>query len=354
MKCVFVGSMKEDSGYIVEVLQEKEYEIIQAGEYDQIEKTINPVLESQAEIAVYDLLPLNDDPLEIVEVIDSIQQSRDGKKIIFLAAGMGKNTPVIDALRKAGYVNFVLDSTYGAKKEKFARCLTNFYESNADRLDRELSDTELPRELHFTAFAGAQTRIGTTTQAIQYAGYLADCGKRVCYVEETGDFFPQKLFETYQYAAESGDCITYAGIPMYTGKTMQEMLKMNYEHFVLDFGSIEREQFAASLFFDERMQRVIVAGTKPQEWTHTKYVLANALCKDAAYILSFADISDVEAVSGAFFQMPLFAGYIPDMFARDQEDLALGYRRLFPEEETKRKKENRKKKSAHKRTRRAL
>ena len=48
------------------------------------------------------------------------------------------------------------------------------------------------------------------------------------------------------------------------------------------------------------------------------------------------------------------AGYIPDMFARDQEDLALGYRRLFPEEETKRKKENRKKKSAHKRTRRAL
>ena len=47
MKCVFVGSLKEDSGYIVEVLQEKEYEIIQAGEYDQIEKTINPVLESQ-------------------------------------------------------------------------------------------------------------------------------------------------------------------------------------------------------------------------------------------------------------------------------------------------------------------
>lgn len=45
MKCVFVGSLKEDSGYIVEVLQEKEYEIIQAGEYDQIEKTINPVLE---------------------------------------------------------------------------------------------------------------------------------------------------------------------------------------------------------------------------------------------------------------------------------------------------------------------
>lgn len=62
---------------------------------------------------MYDLLPLNDDPLEIVEVIDSIQQSRGWEKDNFLAAGMGKNTPVIDALRKAGYVNFVLDSTYG-------------------------------------------------------------------------------------------------------------------------------------------------------------------------------------------------------------------------------------------------
>ena len=108
MKCVFVGSLKEDSGYIVEVLQEKEYEIIQAGEYDQIEKTINPVLESQAEIAVYDLLPLNDDPLEIVEVIDSIQQSRDGKKIIFLAAGMGKNTPVIQSCRESFILRHLL------------------------------------------------------------------------------------------------------------------------------------------------------------------------------------------------------------------------------------------------------
>ena len=82
---------------------------------------------------------------------------------------------------------------------------------------------------------------------------------------------------------------------------------------------------------------MIVAGTKPQEWTHTKYVLANALCKDAAYILSFADISDVEAVSGAFFQMPLFAGYIPDMFARDQEDLKAGYGYLFSEDRKKKK-----------------
>ena len=71
---------------------------------------------------------------------------------------------------------------------------------------------------------------------------------------------------------------------------------------------MEQQNVKYEMCIRDRMQRVIVAGTKPQEWTHTKYVLANALCKDAAYILSFADISDVEAVSGAFFQMPLFAG----------------------------------------------
>ena len=208
VKCIFVGNLDDDAGFISEVLQEKGIELIKAGTYDQIEKTINPVIESQAEIVVYDLLALSDQPRELVEIINRIQQSRGGAKIIFLAAGKGTNTPVIDSLLKAGYVNFVLDSTYGAKKTKFARCLTNYYESNADQLNQELKETELPRELHFIAFAGTQARIGTTTQALQYAGYLADCGEKVCYVEENEDGFPYCLFELYQYAVKEGDCIT--------------------------------------------------------------------------------------------------------------------------------------------------
>lgn len=77
-----------------------------------------------------------------------------------------------------------MESTYGAKKTKFARCLTNYYESNAGNVNQELKEADLPHELHFIAFAGTQSRIGTTTQALQYAGYLADCGEKVCYVEE--------------------------------------------------------------------------------------------------------------------------------------------------------------------------
>ena len=53
----------------------------------------------------------------------------------------------------------------------------------------------------------------------------------------------------------------------------------------LDMGSIDQEKFAGQLFFDERVQRVIVAGVKPQEWVCTKYVRSTALCKDAAYII---------------------------------------------------------------------
>lgn len=350
VKCIFVGNLDDDAGFISEVLQEKGIELIKAGTYDQIEKTINPVIESQAEIVVYDLLALSDQPRELVEIINRIQQSRGGAKIIFLAAGKGTNTPVIDSLLKAGYVNFVLDSTYGAKKTKFARCLTNYYESNADQLNQELKETELPRELHFIAFAGTQARIGTTTQALQYAGYLADCGEKVCYVEENEDGFPHCLFELYQYAVKEGDCITYAGIPMYEKKSMQELLKMDYEYFILDMGSIDQEKFAGQLFFDERVQRVIVAGVKPQEWVCTKYVRSTALCKDAAYIISFASDADVEAVSGAFSKMPLFAGYIPDMFARDQGDLALGYNKLFSEKKTYRKEKTKKNKNRGRRS----
>lgn len=349
MICVFVGNIEEDNGYITEVLQEKGYDLIEAGEFDRVEKTINPVIEAEADIAVYDLLTLTaDDPEELVEIINSIQQSRNQAKIIFLAAGKGKNTPVIDALIKAGYVNFVLESTYGKKKELFARCLTNYYESNADRLDRELGNTDIPKTLHFVAFAGTQSRIGTTTQAMQYAGYLVDQGCRACYVEENNDEVPQLLLQSYQYAVHTKDCITYAGIPMYMKKTMAEMQKMNFEYFVLDMGDINREDFDGNLFLADGVKRVMVAGVKPNEWQQTKYVRNNAMCSDVSFIFSFSPTEDMEAVSSTFSNSILFAGYMPDMFARNQEDLAAGYRMLFPEKEYKDNSQKRKQKGRQK------
>ena len=87
MRCVFVGNIEEDNGYITEVLQEKGYDLIEAVEFDRVEKTINHVIEAEADIAVYDLLTLTaDDPEELVEIINSVQQSRNQAKIIFLAA----------------------------------------------------------------------------------------------------------------------------------------------------------------------------------------------------------------------------------------------------------------------------
>ena len=141
----------------------------------------------------------------------------------------------------------------------------------------------------------------------------------------------------YQYAVETGDCITYAGIPMYERKPMQELLKMDYEYFVLDMGSMKQEQFLSTLFFDSRVKRVIVAGAKPQEWIHTKTARANVLCRDAAYIISFASNEDIVGISSSFANPPLFAAWIPDMFARDQEDLKAGYGYLFSEDRKKKK-----------------
>ena len=43
----------------------------------------------------------------------------------------------------------------------------------------------------------------------------------------------------------------------------------------------------------------------------------------------------MEAISSTFSSPVLFAGYVPDMFARNQEDLAAGYRMLFSEKEYK-------------------
>ena len=50
MKCVFVGDLEDDAGFVAEVLQEKGIELIEAGVYGQIEPTINPVIEAQADM----------------------------------------------------------------------------------------------------------------------------------------------------------------------------------------------------------------------------------------------------------------------------------------------------------------
>lgn len=92
----------------------------------------------------------------------------------------------------------------------------------------------------------------------------------------------------------------------------------------------------------------MVAGVKPNEWQQTKYVRNNAMCSDVSFIFSFSPTEDMEAVSSTFSNSILFAGYVPDMFARNQEDLAAGYRMLFPEKEYKDNSQKRKQKGRQK------
>ena len=331
MKCIFVGDIQHnDNGFVQDVLKDNGYDEIETtGEVDRIDRTINPVLKSQADVVILDLLPLIDEPKEIVEAVQSIQKSRNNKKIIFLAVGKGGKSPVVRELRAVGYVNFVLASTYAEKQKMFDRCLTNYYETNPNLVDKDLDENEMVREVHFIAFAGSQSHIGTTTQALQLTGYLIDCGKKACYVELNDHGFPDDLRRADNYVTKTNDCITYAGIPMYSSLTMQDMMKKDYEYFILDMGPLTTDVFESNIFFDNRVKRVIVAGIKPDEWVYTKHIKENQQLADVEYIISFADETSMERVIGTFERPPLFSGYHPDMFSREGEDLAEGYRRLL-------------------------
>jgi len=63
MKCVFVGSLKEDSGYIVEVLQEKEYEIIETTDKDG--QVVHSALRKSNDNNEEDLYPIGVNPNDI-------------------------------------------------------------------------------------------------------------------------------------------------------------------------------------------------------------------------------------------------------------------------------------------------
>ena len=212
----------------------------------------------------------------------------------------------------------------------FDRCLTNYYETNPNLVDKDLDENEMVREVHFIAFAGSQSPYRNNDAGPQLTGYLIDCGKKACYVELNDHGFPDDLRRADNYVTKTNDCITYAGIPMYSSLTMQDMMKKDYEYFILDMGPLTTDVFESNIFFDNRVKRVIVAGGS----SRMNGCIQNTSRKSAARgcgIHHFLRGRNLDGKSDGTTKKPyaLFSGYHPDMFSRDGEDLAEGYMRLL-------------------------
>lgn len=334
MNCLYVGQ-PENFGYGKEVLDARGDTLETTGSIVHISDTVNRILSPdprQYGLVIYDLSMFVDPPEVIVDVVQRTQNTNQAA-VILTAPGKGQDTELIAAFLKAGFFNFVLDATYGRQKESFEQCLNGYFEANRKEIRNLLPTEDARAELHYIAFTGTQGRIGTTTQAVQYTGWLVSMGCRACYVEQNGAGYPEQILCMYQSARKMEGHTVYQGIPMYSALSLQEMSKMPYDYFVLDMGAMDASGFDTRLFLSEQVRRVIVAGAKPQELPHTFRALESAQYADAYYIFSFVpdgDVEEVRRMTADRKERVGITGYMPDPFDFGMPGSGDGYGRILP------------------------
>lgn len=164
------------------------------------------------------------------------------------------------------------------------------------------------------AFAGAGTRIGTTTQALQLLMYLRTQNHSAALVEMHGE----NRLQLYSGVYSNAEIITKTsfkinGNILITNSADLQAVKSEYEYLILDYGEYGRCDTHSFLQNDIK---IICAGIKPWETSSLGEVFAD---EDGTlrYLFSFVPATDEATVleqMESSASKTFFAGFSPDMF----------------------------------------
>jgi hypothetical protein len=248
--------------------------------------------------------------------------------VIFFAQGYPMDGKLIGALRTLGYQKYVTAKTIGSIKREFGECLDGI--DNAPDLDKRQKAAALGAEDESTsalslsgkaktvAFCGTQTRIGTTTQAIQFAKYLQTQGLHVCYIENNQNGHIPEYLEVYDVKEHNQEksLIRLSGLDLYYDTLkLPLILQQPYDVFLYDCGVLSPAN--AATFLDKDLS-VIVGGSMPWELNYFVPVLDMLIGKkDIQYIFSFTSKTirpEILKNMKRDADMTFFAEYSPDPF----------------------------------------
>lgn len=316
---LFVGRM-DQTGFLQEVAEKRGLTYDCTDIRLHISESVMDVLKKPYDTVMYDVGMFLDSAEEIANEIIKINRVNQSRIIIY-APGFYRSAEVISALLKAGIRNFILETGYGAMQTELEKCLAGYYDVNdldivADYGKEEEKDRPIT-DYVTVGVAGAQGRIGTTTQTLQIVKYLTYKGYRACYITVADDSFPEAVYSLYGAAKKMDIGIRYQGIDLYTSDVLSDVLKMDYDFYVFDYGSMERGAFQSVSFLEKNIQ-VIVAGMKPSELPKTEAVIEKQHYLGARFLFSFVpegerdDVLDMMADRKNYVG---FAGFSPDPFS---------------------------------------
>ena len=144
--------------------------------------------------------------------------------------------------------------------------------------------------------AGTISRIGTTTQALQFVRFLSEVKSFACYIEMNDHSYVEKALELYSGAVkQKSGAISFMDMDLYTKETAMAAQKKTYDYLVKDYGSLTDSSFQRVSFLEQNI-KILVCGSKPNEIFTLEERLKDRAFDDAFFIFSLSPEEDKESV----------------------------------------------------------
>ena len=335
-KILFIGS--QEKGYFIDDVAKKlGLEVGYIGAHGHIKYQINNIIiENGTKYMVFDIEQYNDSAEEIAKVILQIKNCNNAKPIIF-ASGYYASSTIVVELRQHGINEFILGTNLTDMKDQLEKCINVYYEING--LD-ELAivplaevEEEIKDNYNFKTIgvAGANQRIGTTTQALHIVKYLIYKGYKACYIQSNSTRYVLSLPEWYEVEVDDElGKVTLEGIDhFYKIDKLSDVKKLGYDYYVYDYGTYFDPNFNKMSFLEKDI-RVFVLGYKPQEMENTYKLISSAFYIDVKYIFSFArhlEMDELEGIMDDKIEDTIVPQDCDDMYIFSEPEL---YEKIIP------------------------
>lgn len=316
---LFVGD--ESKGFFLEdITAENGNQIKYTGFIPHIDDVKSIMVSNSYEYIVVDVTQFIDSSNDIANVLQNVFVTTSIPIIIF-APGLRPDAEILSTLVTVGIYRFITGVTPAMQRGQFKSCLQDTQRPAVNYMPppppEPIIENKTP-QFKTISLCGACRRIGTTTQAVQIIKYLQFNGYRAAYIEMNNTGLVIELANIYKdiiYEKKGVDKLTYKNVDFFfKQEQLSDILKMDYDYFVFDYGSADDPYFNAISFIEKDIP-IIVCGTAPNEWSATNAVIDKTLLNDAYYIFSFCDISEHAEIREQMAQKAsktIFPGYAPD------------------------------------------
>ena len=322
-----------------------------------VEDMTTDLIKEAADVYIFDVSSLLDRIQNMVEEFDKVYQATNSVIIIY-APGYNPDSKLLVNLQAIGLVNQITEpENIGLLQEQFAALLQKpqkiseekqeellqqrekFYEEvvsenpQLEKIAPPPKDTfhvqivkRKPGSMIKIAVVGSQSRIGTTTTALQLTKFLnlqEDGSAAYMEYDQSGYTLDcKKLYDCSQDSSRLG-CVTIQNVDMhYDPRKINDICRQGYDFLIYDYGNIDKLQNLSSLF--EKDIILLVCGGKANEFQKTTDAMRRVFDQKQVfyvfnYLFSEKDQNWVRNQQGLKSDQTYFLQQVSDIFVYNPE-----------------------------------